>query len=169
MHWEIHPPRPSRFPSGGDCISQYIPPLGGVRIQYIPPLDSLWIQFPYFNSYVTLQMQKYNSYSFQSNEWLCLATHVALLEIHCRHPGSLMSWKTHQTPYRTKGFQDCSLNQEGILLPRSNNAWWGKPLHTFWHNHQEDFNNPQLYSNLRWSCLHRVKYCLRYWASYIFI
>ena len=59
MHWEIHPPRPSRFPSGGDfalgqslgprgaksppsgnlsglggCISQYIPPLGSVRIQY---------------------------------------------------------------------------------------------------------------------------------------
>ena len=57
MHWEIHPPRPSRLPSGfalgqslgprgaksppsgnllglGGCISQYIPPLGSVRIQY---------------------------------------------------------------------------------------------------------------------------------------
>ena len=61
-------PRPSRFPSGfalgkplgprgakstplgnlsglGGCISQYIPPLGSVRIQYIPPLGSVRIQY----------------------------------------------------------------------------------------------------------------------------
>ena len=61
MYWEIHPPRPERFPSAleialgqslgprgaksppsgnlsglGGCISQYIPPLGSVRIQYHP-------------------------------------------------------------------------------------------------------------------------------------
>ena len=58
MHWKIHPPRPSRLPSGfalgqslgprgakspplgnllglGGCIFQYIPPLGSVRIQYL--------------------------------------------------------------------------------------------------------------------------------------
>ena len=34
MHWKIHPPRPSRFPSGEDFAPlQYIPPLGSVRIQ----------------------------------------------------------------------------------------------------------------------------------------
>ena len=70
MHWEIHPPRPLRFPSGGDfaplgprdfpraspsgnlsglggCISQYIPPLGSVRIQY----SSYSCQYSYFNTH----------------------------------------------------------------------------------------------------------------------
>ena len=69
MYWKIHSPRPSRLPSGfalgqslgpqgakspplgnllglGECIFQYIPPLGSVRIQYIPPLGNVHIHYP---------------------------------------------------------------------------------------------------------------------------
>ena len=104
MHWEIHPPRPSRFPSGfalgqslgprgaksppsgnlsglGGCISQYIPPLGSVRIHYTSWQNCNTLKQRIFWGYKFWNLVEIQKFGWHPEIWLKSLNLVNILKL----------------------------------------------------------------------------------------